>query len=161
MSQHILTPDAADLAPAAPAPVWLYDGACAFCSRWVLFVLRREAVPQIRFVAFQSDEGRRLAARHGVDPDVTDSFLFVVDGRALVKSDGVAAVCARLRRPWSFAAWLAWFPRPLRDWGYDLIARNRHLLAGKQTFCMAPPPEWRARVAPPDAEPARDFRPSL
>lgn len=135
----------------AIAPVWLYDGLCVFCSRWVLFVLRREQAPLIRFVAFQSEEGRALAARHGIDPDATDSFLFVVDGKALEKSDGVAAVCARLRRPWSYAALIAVLPRALRDWGYDLVARNRHLLTGQRAFCMTPPPEWRARVVPPQA----------
>jgi len=134
------------------APIWLYDGLCLFCSRWVLFVLRNEKAPLIRFVAFQSEEGRRLAARHGIDPDATDSFLFIVDNQALSKSDGVAAVCARLRFPWSLAAAITVFPRPLRDWAYDLVARNRHLLAGKGSYCMAPPPEWRARVVAPDPQ---------
>jgi predicted DCC family thiol-disulfide oxidoreductase YuxK len=137
--------------PDATEPVWLYDGLCVFCSRWVLFVLRREKAPLIRFVAFQSEEGRELAARYGVDADDTDSFLFIEDGKALEKSDGVAAVCARLRRPWSFAALITVFPRALRDWGYDLVARNRHLLTGKRATCMAPPPEWRSRVVPPEA----------
>ena len=66
-----------------------------------------------------------------------------------MKSDGVAAVCARLRRPWCLAAFITVLPRPLRDWAYDRIAGNRHLLAGKQDTCMAPPPEWRARVVAP------------
>ena len=48
----------------------------------------------MRFVAFQSDEGRLLAERHGIDPDDTDSFLFIDGGKSLVKSAGVAAVCA-------------------------------------------------------------------
>jgi len=133
------------------APVWLYDGHCVFCSRWVVFVLRREAAPLIRFVAFQSQEGRNLARAHGVDPDAADSFLFIENGRALEKSDGVAAVCARLRRPWSFAAYMTAVPRVLRDWAYDRVAKNRHLFAGGREFCMVPPPEWRERVVAPDA----------
>jgi predicted DCC family thiol-disulfide oxidoreductase YuxK len=153
MSEGAIRPDAAEHFPTSPtgaAPVWLYDGYCVFCSRWVLFVLRQEKAPLIRFVAFQSDEGRLIAEHHGVDPDKTESFLFVDGGKALVKSDGVAAVFARLRRPWSFAAFLTVFPRPLRDWVYDLLARNRHRLTGKRDFCMAPPTEWRSRVVTPE-----------
>ncbi|MBB4200996.1 putative DCC family thiol-disulfide oxidoreductase YuxK [Rhodoblastus sphagnicola] len=156
MGDEAMRPNGPEHPPTSPrgsAPVWLYDGYCIFCSRWVLFVLRREKAPLIRFVAFQSDEGRLLAERHGIDPDDTDSFLFIDGGKALVKSDGVAAVCARLRRPWSFAAFMTVFPRSLRDWVYDRIARNRHLLAGKRDFCMAPPPEWRARVVAPESRP--------
>jgi predicted DCC family thiol-disulfide oxidoreductase YuxK len=78
--------------PTSSASVWLYDGYCVFCSRWVLFVLRREKAPVIRFVAFQSFEGRLLAKHHGIDPDDTDSFLFIDGGKDFVKSDGVAAV---------------------------------------------------------------------
>jgi predicted DCC family thiol-disulfide oxidoreductase YuxK len=153
MGEGAMRPDAAAPSPRGAAPVWLYDGYCLFCSRWVLFVLNREKAPLIRFVAFQSDEGRRLAARHGIDPDKTDSFLFIEDGKALAKSDGVAAVCARLRRPWSFAAVMTVLPRALRDRAYDGIARNRHLLTGGRDFCMAPPPEWRARVVAPETGP--------
>jgi predicted DCC family thiol-disulfide oxidoreductase YuxK len=147
MTDDPTTPDAAEQ---SRTPVWLYDGRCVFCSQWVLFVLRRESAPLIRFVAFQSNEGRALAKRHGVDPDDADSFLFIDGGKALEKSDGVAAVCARLRRPWSLAAHMTAVPRPLRDWTYDLVARNRHLLTGKRAYCMAPPPEWRARVVAPE-----------
>jgi predicted DCC family thiol-disulfide oxidoreductase YuxK len=147
MSEDAIAPTS----PTGVAPVWLYDGYCVFCSRWVLFVLNREQAPLIRFVAFQSEEGRALAARYGVDASNADSFLFIDGGRALEKSDGVAAVCARLRRPWSFAAFITIAPRPLRDWGYDLIARHRHLFSGKRDYCMAPPPEWRARVVAPES----------
>jgi predicted DCC family thiol-disulfide oxidoreductase YuxK len=153
MTERAMGPDAPGHSPTSPtgsAPVWLYDGYCVFCSRWVLFVLRREETPLIRFVAFQSDEGRLLAELYGIDPDDTDSFLFIDGGKTIVKSDGVAAVCARLRRPWSFAAFMTVVPRPLRDWVYDRIASNRHLLTGKRDFCMAPPPEWCARVVAPE-----------
>jgi predicted DCC family thiol-disulfide oxidoreductase YuxK len=61
MGDQAMTPDAAEYSTTSPtslAPVWLYDGYCVFCSRWVLFVLSREKTPLIRFIAFQSDEGR-------------------------------------------------------------------------------------------------------
>jgi predicted DCC family thiol-disulfide oxidoreductase YuxK len=135
----------------ASPPVWLYDGLCAFCSRSVLFVLRHERDHLIRFVAIQSDEGRALAVRHGIDPDLPDTFLFVENGAVLGKSDGVAAVFAHLRSPWSLAAGLTVIPRPMRDWLYDRLARNRYRLMGKRVSCMAPPQDWRDRFVTPEA----------
>ena len=152
MSDGAMSPDAAEHSPTRAAP-GLYDGNCVVCSRWILFVLHQEKAPLLPFVAFQSDEGRLLAERHGIDPDATDSFLFIDGGKVLVKSDGVAAVFARLRRPWSFATLMTVFPSPLRDWVYDRIASNRHLLTGKREYCMAPPPEWCAHVVAPEARP--------
>lgn len=134
------------------SPVWLYDGLCVFCSRSVLFVLRHERDHLIRFVAIQSDEGRALALRHGIDPELPDTFLFVENGAVLGKSDGVAAVFAHLRPPWSLAAALTVLPRSMRDWLYDRLARNRYRLMGKRSACMPPPPELRARFVTPETE---------
>jgi predicted DCC family thiol-disulfide oxidoreductase YuxK len=36
-------------------------------------------------------------------------------------------------------------PRPLRDWGYDLIARNRYRWFGQTESCMLPSPELMRR----------------
>src|SRR4051812_5247810 len=101
------------------SPIFLYDGVCVLCSSSVRFVLRHERDAAIRFVAIQSEEGRKLAAAHGVDPDRPDTFLFVEGGRAFRKSSGVAALFAHLRAPWSYAAALRLCPRPVRDWLCD------------------------------------------
>jgi predicted DCC family thiol-disulfide oxidoreductase YuxK len=128
-------------------PIFLYDGLCVLCSRSVRLVLRHEQDAAIRFVAIQWDEGRTLAAAHGVDPDCPDTFLFVEHGKALRKSDGVIALLARLRSPRSLARVLRLCPRSARDWLYDCIARNRYRLFGKRDACMAPAPELRGRFA--------------
>jgi predicted DCC family thiol-disulfide oxidoreductase YuxK len=149
----LVTEIAAEQSAAVSAPVWLFDGHCIFCSRSVLFVLRHETTPLMRFVAIQSGEGRSIAQRHGIDPDDPNSSLFIENGVAHAKSDGVAALIAHLRRPWSFVSLLTALPRPLRDWLYDRLARNRYRLMGKRASCMAAPPELRARFVIPEGRP--------
>jgi predicted DCC family thiol-disulfide oxidoreductase YuxK len=47
---------------------------------------------------------------------------------------------------WRLAgALLRILPRPLRDWGYGLVARNRYRLFGRSETCMLPGPENRNR----------------
>jgi predicted DCC family thiol-disulfide oxidoreductase YuxK len=139
----------AALAPGAEA-IWLYDGLCAFCSWSVRFVMAHERRPSSRFVAIQSTLGRDIARRHGIDPDTPSSFLFIDNGRAYAKSDGLVAMAAHLRWPWRGLAWLRVVPRQARDRLYDVVARNRYRILGRRSACELPPPHVRARFVLPD-----------
>jgi predicted DCC family thiol-disulfide oxidoreductase YuxK len=131
--------------------IFLFDGVCVLCSRSVAFVLKHERAPVIRFVAIQSGEGRALAEAHGIDPDNPESFLFIENGIALPKSDGIAALASHLNAPWSWiSSAIRILPRPVRDWFYDRIARNRYRIFGKRESCLIPTPETRQRFSLPD-----------
>jgi predicted DCC family thiol-disulfide oxidoreductase YuxK len=134
----------------AHPPVFLFDGVCVLCSHSVAFVLKHERAPLMRFVAIQSGEGRALAETHGIDPDNPESFLFIENGIALPKSDGIAALARYLRTPWSWIGAFRILPRPVRDWLYDRIARNRYRIFGKRESCLIPTPETRQRFSLPD-----------
>lgn len=128
------------------APVWLFDRDCVLCSNAVRYALAHEdAAPPIRFVAIRSGEGRALAERHGIDPDDPESFLFVVDGKARAKSDGVIALARRLNGPARLLVHGRFLPRWLRDLAYDLVARTRYRVFGRKRNCIVPSPEERDR----------------
>ena len=52
-------------------------------------------------------------------------------------------VCVELVAAVAFV--LVVVPRPLRDWVYDIVARNRYRWFGQRDVCMVPTPELRAR----------------
>ncbi len=136
--------------PSEDAPVWLYDGVCVLCSGSVHYTLRHERDHAIRFVAIQSREGRALAQAHGIDPDDPESFLFIEDGQALEKSDGVLALLRHLGGPARLLLVGGVLPRAIRDWLYDRVARNRYRLFGQKTACEMPDPVQRHRFSLPD-----------
>jgi predicted DCC family thiol-disulfide oxidoreductase YuxK len=123
----------------------VFDGVCNFCSGYVRLVNAMDADGVIHFTAIQSEYGRRLAQRFGVDPDDPATFLFIDRGQALEGTDAMAAMMARLRSPWRWLRFLKLIPRPLRDAVYRWTARNRYRLLGKRTACMTPSPALRAR----------------
>lgn len=133
------------------APIWLYDGVCVLCSGSVQYALRHERDHAIRFVAIQSPEGRELARRHGIDPDAPESFLFVEDGKAWPKSDGVLALVEHLSGPARLLKLGRVLPKALRDWLYDRLARNRYRLFGRKDTCGLPDPAQRHRFVLPGA----------
>jgi predicted DCC family thiol-disulfide oxidoreductase YuxK len=132
------------------APIWLFDGGCALCSVAVRYALAHEITPSIRFVAIQSQKGREIALAHGVDPDRPQSFLFIENGLALPKSDGVIALSRHLRGAARLIQLGRFLPRVFRDGLYDWVASNRYRMFGRVEACQAATAEIRERFVLPD-----------
>ncbi len=125
--------------------VVVFDGVCNLCSGAVAFILARERDHLIRFAAAQSAAGRELLSEFGLDPEKLATFVFIEGGSAHVRSDAALEVARHLRFPWRALRILRIVPRPLRDFLYDLIARNRYRWFGKRQSCMVPTAELRSR----------------
>ena len=130
------------------APVLLYDGVCGFCNKSVQMILDHDRKGSMRFAALQSDYGLRVVERH---PELSgvDSVVYVEPKpggeRVHVRSDAALKVAAYLGGFWKIFLAAKVMPRPLRDYFYDLFARNRYKFFGKYDSCMLPPPEVRSR----------------
>jgi predicted DCC family thiol-disulfide oxidoreductase YuxK len=61
------------------------------------------------------------------------------DGQRFFKGDAGIELGKALGGIWAVLAGIfSVFPKTGRDWGYDLVARNRYLLAGKGNSCGMP-----------------------
>ena len=103
---------------------------------------RFDRAGRFAFVIAQSEMGRALYLRHGLDPDALQTNIVVVDGRAFVKMGAFAAAMRAIGWPWRTLA-LARF-LPFSDWIYDRIAANRYVF-GKRA-CPLPSVELRGRL---------------
>jgi predicted DCC family thiol-disulfide oxidoreductase YuxK len=133
------------IAPWPDDDVILYDGVCIFCSRWVRFVAGRDRDRRFRFTAIQSGYGTRLAQAFGIDPRNPDTNAVIHGGVAWFKSDAALTVLGALPG-WGWVRVLRFFPKPLRDAVYNLVARNRYRIFGKYEECFVPDESFRARV---------------
>jgi predicted DCC family thiol-disulfide oxidoreductase YuxK len=133
--------------PAFPddKPLVVFDGVCVLCTGFARFVLRHDTARQFRLATAQSPLGQALFRHYGLSTDEFESNLVIADGRAYVKLDTVALVGEKLGGIWHVFSILRLLPRPVADWLYDRIARNRYALFGRTQRCMMPPPEWRDR----------------
>ncbi|TNE61184.1 MAG: DUF393 domain-containing protein [Alphaproteobacteria bacterium] len=115
----------------------LYDGVCNLCNGMVRFIIRRDRHALFRFAAVQSDYAAAVLARFGkVWQD--DTFYLLLDGRLHDRSSAALRIMARLRFPWPMMAVFLLVPKPLRDWVYNLVARNRYRLFGRTDACQIP-----------------------
>ena len=126
-------------------PVILFDGVCNLCAWSVQFIIRRDPCGQFRFAALQSPVGQRLLAERGADARGLDSVVLIEGARWYARSDAALRIARRLSGAWPLLALLRVLPRPLRDWAYDFVARNRYRWFGRQDACMLPTPTLRAR----------------
>lgn len=125
--------------------VVIFDGVCNLCARSVQFILKHETEPRFRFVPVQSPAGARLLSEYGFSAVDVTTFVLVSDGKAYTRSSAALRIAKHFRGPWKLVRALWLIPRPLRDWMYDVLARNRYRWFGKTDTCMVPTPELRAR----------------
>ena len=124
----------------------VFDALCPLCSANARFILRRDRRRSIRLASLQSDAGRALYQRFGLDADDPDTML-VVDGDRLHRdSDAVLAIARAVGAPWSAAAAARLVPRAFRDAAYRWVARNRYQLFGRRDTCWLPTAEYRDRL---------------
>ena len=123
--------------------VLLFDGVCTLCIGSVRFIIERDSAGTFQFAPLQSTTARRLL--HGAAQPLPDSFVLVENGRLFTRSTAALHVARGLGWPWSLAYVGIIVPRPLRDWVYDLVARNRYRWFGKSDVCMVPTADIRSR----------------
>lgn len=126
----------------------MYDGECNLCAAIVQFTIRRDRRGRIRYAALQSETGQRLLREHGLAAEATDTFVFLEDGRAFVRSTAALRLARRLSGAWPLLAGLLAIPRQLRDPVYSFVARNRYKWFGRNEQCMLMKPEYRERFYP-------------
>ncbi len=133
--------------PPEPLPVIFFDGVCGLCNHWVDFVVARDRRCLFHFAPLQGETAQdwlKLA------PDESLNSVILFDAQGIHrKSDAVCRMLVQLGGMWRLAGWLVRLvPRPIRNWGYDFIARHRYRWFGKKESCRLPKPEERARFLP-------------
>ena len=131
---------------ASSGPIILFDAECVLCSANARFVLERDRDATFRLASMQSEIGRSLYRRHGMDPDDPASLLVVEGDRMRRDSDAVLTIYETLGFPWSLARVFRIVPAALRDPVYRLVARNRYRLFGRRDTCWVAPERYRDRI---------------
>jgi predicted DCC family thiol-disulfide oxidoreductase YuxK len=123
--------------PAFPddKPLILFDGVCVLCNGFARFVAKRDGAAQFRFAQAQSELGGALFRHYGLDDIAFETNLLIAGGRAYGRLEAFVEILTMLGAPWSAARALLVLPRPLRDFLYARIARNRYRMFGRYETC--------------------------
>lgn len=126
-------------------PIFLFDSVCVLCDSAVQYVLKHELNSDMIFISIQSTKGRELALEHNIDPNNPETFIFFENGNPHFKSDGVIALSRHLGGIVRLIRFGKYIPKPVRDWSYEKVAKNRYKIFGKTDECILPNADSRHR----------------
>ena len=127
-------------------PVVFLDGDCVLCTTTAGLIDRLDRKGEFRICPVQTQTGAAVLRHYGLQPDDPATWLYLVDGQAHTSMDAVIRVGGRIGGPGRLLLCLRVLPRPLQDWLYRRIARNRYRLLGRTDLCAVAGPALRARL---------------
>lgn len=120
-----------------------FDGVCNLCNRFVDVLIRHDRHRRYRFASLQGETARRRLPPALIAPNL-ETIVLEKSGELRFHSDAALAILSGLGGAWRLAGGLRVFPRALRDWVYDWIARNRFGWFGQRDTCRVPTIEERS-----------------
>jgi len=126
-------------------PLLLFDGVCNLCNGTVNWIIKHDPEGIIHFASLQSDLAERKLKGEGLDNQSLSSVILIKGNQFYTQSEAILQVLGDIKPGGFLFTLLSLIPKPLRDWGYKQVARNRYRIFGKKNTCMVPKPEWRER----------------
>jgi predicted DCC family thiol-disulfide oxidoreductase YuxK len=123
----------------------LFDGVCNLCDSSVQFILLRDKKDRFRFASLQSDYGQNILKQHNLPTEKFNSLALIENGKLYQRSTGALRIARRLKGAWPMLFAFIIVPPFIRNFVYDIIARNRYRWFGKKESCMMPRPEWKQK----------------
>lgn len=100
---------------------------------------------QFLFASLQSDYAKENLPEEYSGSNELQSIVLKEKDTLKTKSTAALTIAKHLSGLWPILYVFIIVPKFLRDWVYDIIARNRYKWFGKKDQCMIPSPELKDR----------------
>lgn len=114
----------------------LFDGTCNLCSSIVKFIYRRDSQSLFYFSSLESSVGQELLIKNNLSTYDLDSFVYIEKDKVYKKSSAALHVFKNLGGLWKFLFIFIVVPKFIRDFFYELIAKNRYKVFGRSDSCL-------------------------
>lgn len=125
-------------------PIIFFDGVCNLCNSSVDRVIRWDKKSVFRFASLQSKKAEELLQPFNLNLKDPGSIVYYHKGKIRQKSNAVLSILLKLGLPFSLLYVFKITPRFLRNYVYDVIARNRYKWFGVKETCRIPTEEEKA-----------------
>ena len=113
----------------------LFDGECAMCNKYILFVAKNDSKDIFRFLSIQNKKINALKKIHPIDTKNISSIYVIHNNEIRSKSKAVLKITSMLKFPYNLLQAFYLVPNFLRNIIYDLVAKNRYYIFGKIEEC--------------------------
>jgi len=97
------------------------------------------------FASLQGKFGQEVLNKYNLSTDTFNSFVLLKDGKLYTRSTAALLMLKQLGGGWKIFYGLMIIPKFIRNWLYNIIARNRYRWFGKRDNCMVPTPDLKDR----------------
>ena len=129
-------------------PVIFFDGICNLCNASVQFVIEHDVKEQFHFTALQGDYAKEILPKFNVDPRQLNTILLLENGKIYTKSSAALRIAKKLNGLIPVLSIFLIVPKFIRDWFYNIIAKNRYQWWGKEESCWVPTPDLKNKFYP-------------
>lgn len=123
----------------------VFDGICNLCNFSVQFIIKRDKNKRFKFVSAQSDIGTAILEKYNFSVENLRTLLLIKEGNVFIKSSAILEIIKTFGGIWSLCSIFSILPEWIRDFMYDLVAKNRYRFFGKRDSCMMPSEDIRSR----------------
>jgi predicted DCC family thiol-disulfide oxidoreductase YuxK len=122
----------------------LFDGVCNFCSGAIQFIIKRDPKAHFKFASLQGEVGRGLLKQFNLNDSMT-TLVLIEGNQYFTRSTAALRICKKLTGGYPILSFLHVIPRPLRDFVYNYVAKNRYRWFGQKSSCFLPTPAIKKR----------------
>lgn len=126
-------------------PIIIFDGVCNLCEYSVKFIVKNDRHARFKFVSAQSEKGKVLQRTCGVDTLQDGTVILLKDDQVYIKSDAALQIAKELDGLWRFLYIFRFIPKPVREFFYSIISKNRYRWFGKRNECLLPDNNMKER----------------
>jgi predicted DCC family thiol-disulfide oxidoreductase YuxK len=124
-------------------PIIFFDGVCNLCNGAINFIIDHDKKGYFKFAPLQSGVAKKFVPQSIMEN--TDSIILLESDKIYSKSTAALRVAKKLDGLWKAMYVLIIFPKFIRDYIYDFIAKNRYKWFGKRETCRMPTEDIKNR----------------
>jgi len=125
--------------------VILFDGICNLCNNAVKFIIKNDKKNIFQFAPLQGKYGIKIQNKYELDLKEINSIILVDGDKVFTRSTAALRIANDLRAPYFIFYIFIVIPVFIRNFIYDLIAKNRYKWFGKMESCMIPSNELKSK----------------
>ena len=122
-----------------------FDGICNLCNNSVLFIIKRDKSKRFLYASLQSDAARDILLQFKIKNSDLNSIILIENRKLFQKSTAILKIVKQLNGFWRVNYVFIIVPKFIRDFIYDIIAKNRYKWFGKREVCIAPTGDIKSR----------------
>jgi len=113
----------------------LFDGSCALCNKFIVFVAKNDTKDCFRFMSLQDKRTPSIINLNTTHSQHFNSIVLIDKNNIKSKSNAILSILIMMPFPYNLSIIIYIIPKIIRDAVYRTIAKNRYKTFGKTDYC--------------------------